>query len=1042
MANTPQKPDIQPDIRPDFVSPNATAGQLSNAEAVQGGASSAATASDDIGQSEASAANPATATPFQNNTSPRGSGVPKTGLRGFLQSGGGAFFKKATAPAIALFAVLAVGVVVMLLVGASQILVTVAQKAVEQTMNAAPAITMLRGMQLSQQRLANLKGDTLKGICGNVVSIRCKLGTFGKEDILAMEREGIKVTPKKGGFWDTLNGRSGIESVEINGRTMTADEFANAIKSGDKVVTSRLTSALEPKWKSFAKNSFYKVLARIGGTKGVNIKSAQDRVQLEQELIDRVSGKTLGIEEAGLEQMRDEKGNVKEYRDPATGKVYTPGTTEFDDFVASKSNSYAKIKSVQDRLKLTGDKISEFAAKNSVKALAVGVGVMQIGCAGWNVIRTAETATTQYGMANMANYANIFLNQASMIRAGKGQADVASYLGDILTSTNSAGKSGMDSRAAKQLFYGDQSPLPQTTYADPANPTAEEQEQAVLNNEVTAYTAGSSVGPEALKQIANAASIKADSPAAIRAADNTCGVINSPVVGNIMLGVGLAVSAACFASAIIPGLGEATVGGCVTDLAIQGGTLLAIMGVLTGLQKLLSTISGTMITGKENGPEAMQAFTTGTEVLGYYNGLNSGLTVGTDEDATNFETAVLSPAKSIYAEIDRQEHPWYDTSNSNTFLGSITSTLYPQFATLASSSNASQILSTLGSIITSPLSLFAPKASAGATASSACASTIFSGYALSQNCTPLATTSQEVLNISTDDATTYLLNNNEIDESGAPIGPHFTEYLKYCTSEREYALGMAPDGEANDVTRGDICGTTYSGANAETYRNIQAYMQIVSATSDVDIFPDSTSSQLGSTGTCPTGSTVIPSITEGWDDGKKTAITLCAITGTEREKPIVETEFKRKVYNGLAANGVNEIALTSDAATSYIAMLAKAKESGVSLNATFSYRSYNEQKAIRGTCSNSGSCTSSDQKKLNDDGSLSGNTLPGNYDNNRAAAGYSNHQTGLSLDISSGKDWIDKCVSVASYDGADDGRCFGFYFDVSGDPMHLTFKPK
>jgi hypothetical protein len=198
------------------------------------------------------------------------------------------------------------------------------------------------------------------------------------------------------------------------------------------------------------------------------------------------------------------------------------------------------------------------------------------------------------------------------------------------------------------------------------------------------------------------------------------------------------------------------------------------------------------------------------------------------------------------------------------------------------------------------------------------------------------------------------------------------------------------------------------------------------------------------TGECPERTTLIPAITESWSNGKKTSITLCAIDGTSRTKPIVEKEFKKKIYNGLAANNINQIALSSEAAAAFVKMMDRAKQDKVKLNATFSYRSYNEQKAIRGVCKKSGRCGSGDARTLDANGKLTSNILPGNYNSNRASAGYSNHQTGLSLDVdSTSLKWIKKCISGGkSYDNADDGRCFGFYFDVPGDDPHLTYKPK
>ncbi len=777
-------------------------------------------------------------------------------LAGSLMKAGA---KKAIAPAAVIFLGLSLFAIVMLLAGGSNLLNTVAQKAVEQTMNATPAIIMLRSMQLQEQRLNDVKDSTVSGFCSNVMSIRCRFSTFSDSDIKAMEREGVKVKTKTGGIWDKIRGRKAVESVEIDGKTYSAKELASAIKNRDGTVVARISAATAPRWKTFSSNAFYKVLNKFGGTKVANIKTAQDRATFEKELIDRVSGKQGAIERLGLVPETDSKDNITGYTDPATGESYKIGDPKLDALLKNDA-SYAKIQELRDTVKETGDKVSKFAAKNSVKAFAVGVGVVQIGCAAWNTVRTVEAVTTQVGLQNMMSYSMVFLNQASMIKAGDGQAAVAGYLGDTLMSPNSAGMSGPDSRAGKQLFFGEQSPLPTTTFADPNNPTAAEQQQAELNSEVTNYTAGATMGPDALKQLVSHAGVNPNSPGWVQQADEICGFMNSRLIGGLMLGAGLAVTAACFASAVVPVLGAATVTGCVADVAYQAGTALIIGGVLAGLMSMLNVISGTMITGQENGPESMAAFVTGTEGIGYNTGINSGLTLGTAADAASFQANVVAPANLAYANIDRAHYAWYDTSNSNTMLGSIAASFYPTFASITNSNNFPQLMGTFGSILASPMKLLEPQADAQ-TASSACGSTIYEGYAVSQNCVPLAVTSTKILQTAGLASVDYLINNGEVDEQGKLIGPHIMEFIKNCTTERVAAFGSVEEGQDfNDVNTGAICSTEYDGPNAETYQNVQVYMQYASATSDVDVLEEyqatlsgtATSTETSATTTSPT----------------------------------------------------------------------------------------------------------------------------------------------------------------------------------------------
>ncbi len=771
--------------------------------------------------------------------------------------------KKAALPAVAIFLVFGLFAIVMLFVSGSSLLVTVAQKAVEQTMNATPSIVMLRSMQLQHERLSTTKDFAVSGYCGNVVSIRCRFSTFSDTDIKAMEREGVKVTTKKGTMWDKLRGRKAIESVEVDGKAYDAKGLASAIKAGDGHVVARMTAASAPRWKTFTKNAFYRVLNKFGGTKLANIKSAQDRVTLEKELIDRVSGKQGAIDRLGLVENKDANGKTTGYTDPATGKTYAIGDPALDALLKSDA-SYAKIQEIREKIKAAGDKVSNFAAKNSVKAVAVGVGMIQIGCSAWNIVRNAEAITAQAGMQNMMSYSMVFLNQASMVRAGDGQGDVSSFLGDTLMTPNSAGMTGPDSRAGKQLFFGEQSPLPVTTFADPKNPTAAEQQQAELNSEITDYTAGATMGPDLLQSIVKGAGVSPSDPGWVKSTDKICGILNSPLVGGLMLGAGITVTAACFASAVIPVLGEATVGGCAIDLASQFGMMAVIWGVLAGLQHILNMVSGTMITGNENGPQAMAAFVTGTEGIGYLTGTNNGLSLATKAESDAFQANVVKPANLAYANIDREHYAWYDASNTNTVMGSIVSSLYPSFSSISAARNVPQLFGAFGSILATPMKALSPQANAQI-ASKECASTMYASYATSQNCTPLAATSDRVLKKGGMQAVDYLIGTNQLDEDGHIIGSKIIDYIKNCTTERKVAFGAVEEGQPfNDVNTGAICATDYNGPDAETYRNVQAYMQYAAATSDVDVLQDYKNTTSGTAASSTSGIS-LPS-KDGWSN--------------------------------------------------------------------------------------------------------------------------------------------------------------------------------
>lgn len=176
------------------------------------------------------------------------------------------------------------------------------------------------------------------------------------------------------------------------------------------------------------------------------------------------------------------------------------------------------------------------------------------------------------------------------------------------------------------------------------------------------------------------------------------------------------------------------------------------------------------------------------------------------------------------------------------------------------------------------------------------------------------------------------------------------------------------------------------------------------------------------TGNCPTGTTLVNSITEGYErSGSKKQITLCAIPGTRVIDSSATPHWKDARYKGTTAAGIKQIAVNANVAADALNMAQAAKSQGITLTATISYRSLYEQ------------CSIVIKRYKRPSVCPSWITpVTGNWSSN---ATYSNHMMGYSIDFSgSSISWMKR-----------NGQQYGFIDDVyraeGWDQAHFTNKP-
>jgi len=504
------------------------------------------------------------------------------------------------------------------------------------------------------------------------------------------------------------------------------------------------------------------------------------------------------------------------------GKYYDEKGVELDE--ASRN---AKMSEVSGRYKATIEAkkasiaVEGFFAKTAVKSTLIGVGALQIGCVGWQTIRTAEAVSKYLGAIQLANLSQTFISSVEAIQAGDGTPDQAEFLGNLLTTPNEVGLTATDSRGLRNVLYGDVSPIPDAgnVNIDPSLNISDES-AAILNqdSEITQYVNGGATSNAAKDSILSILGLGSGGAGQI-AADQSCAVVNSTAGNALLISVGVVATAACYVSAVFTLGASATA--CIGDTAVQLGIAVAIVGILAIAQhKINSIFSGDLITGDENGNQFGNALASGTGALNYQTGMASGLGMVGSENKTVYLDR-QNQYKNEIANLDRQEYSPLDASNPNTFMGTFVNSLTPFL------SKTSTIGSYLSSISKLPVSAFGSmfKPLNAVESAGVCQDYDYKDYATDINCNPIVSLSNETLSIDIDSILDYMIDNGHIDEiSGAARSSSYKDYIKYCAN-RETPIGTFPEGgDYNDITTGKICSEDYNGDNTEMYRMFRAYI--------------------------------------------------------------------------------------------------------------------------------------------------------------------------------------------------------------------------
>lgn len=680
------------------------------------------------------------------------------------------------------------------------------------------------------------------GICGQKISIRCKYTTMSNRQFKALEKAIIA----EGGKINTngeklLRNRKKITSIEFDGKVIGAADLMKELNTNSKFKATMI-KGYNPMLAAFSDKNFSKFAQKHGIIKAKNLKAKVKKDDeniteaLREELVNHTSGEAAIETAAGATKTQESceggegcvDGERTVYTDTATGNEISADA--YQKSVENTSVFNEKV-AAQKALSSAGGLSAGGLTKTALSSTSFGLGAADGACSAYTAIRAVDALAKYAGMLQLMRYFQVYANTAHSIKAmDESTPEAVEFLGNTLTSLNADGKSAGDSFGYKYAAYGDTGGMPNTDNIIPESIdkngnnvklSDDQKSKLQLGDEITRYVNGGTVSDSVLAALINAAG-GAASNMTTDSMDKTCKFVKGGWGQAIIIGVSVVgVVAAIFSGGASLGWGAAIQG------AVSVSTSVAISVALAMLTpKLIDIAAGTVIKGTENGPEAGNALTSGA---GGYNDLISqsrGVPALKKADAAEYEK-LTAKTTAQYNDIDRLEHSPLDTSNSNTFMGSLVSRLSP-YTTKMSSVTGS--VSAMSQFAMSSFAHLIPNANAmdRDVALNICKDRDYRDLDLATGpfCEVLHGLKKETLEIDPITVLDYMEKNNYIEkdsESGEPKDSDndYAKYIKNCIG-RSVSIGNYES--EDNMNKGTECiQGSHSGAEEYKYNMFRLF---------------------------------------------------------------------------------------------------------------------------------------------------------------------------------------------------------------------------
>lgn len=927
------------------------------------GSSSETQSTDNLRNNEASSApNSGWTNNVTNNNPSKGS---KFNLKSFAKKRG---------PIAAIISVLGIGGFGISMLFSPSMLLIHMKETLSEKFNDQLAVLDTRSTKVMAKKLSD---GVTNGVC-SPITIRCKYQTLSKREITKLNKAGIEALDKDG---NALSSRGRAAKLKVGEVEYDAASLQRELRKNPQL-RATFNRYYNPRFTSFADKLAQKVNAKLKISKKNTFEGLTTEKEMKQKLRATVSGEGTSVTAPRVATAPDENGNFAELDETGkeTGKVYTKA--ELDDLTKLDAETAAK-----KALLGTGETVAKSTVKGALTVTALGAGAVDSACTGYRTIRAVGFAAKYIGMLQLTRYAYMFHNTADAMKAGVSTPEQAELMGKMVTSVNSQGKSATDSYGYKYAAYGDTAGKPSSEVTNDTD--------AKIADETLRYVNGQLVSQNALTTIINIISANGTT----KTADDVCGFVKSgwgqaAVIGTAVVGA----VAAFFSAGTSLGWGAAA----------QVGASVAV-GVAIGMitPKLIDMASGALVTGDENGNEAGNAIVSGTGAYNAQASQGRGLAVLNKEDAVAYQN-VTNETVALYNQAEKTEVSPFDATSKNTFIGSFVSKLIPFVQKGDSFSPVTSVLSSFSAASTSVLSNFTTKA-ATADEFEQCSDPEYNDLNLAADpfCNLRYGLNSAALELDPETVLDYMIDNGHVNSGdGEPQSEAFKNYVENCVDRTNSIGGFSED--APDT--GEACIQGKGGTDEERNTYFRVYLidkSVIDELDDEELQPAETTA-----GSAPGGvSTGRPENTkdqgQGWSlnpnvDYSAAACAPGSVDEGTYTHPVQGFTFRKCRIGSAWVNS-----LVSQAV---INMIAAAKAQGVTLTLGNSFRSYEEQMAVRARNCRGNVCNPP-------------TAVPGN----------SQHERGLAIDFTACSSRATACYKWMATNGAAYG-----YYNLPSEPWHWS----
>lgn len=678
--------------------------------------------------------------------------------------------------------------------------------------------------------------ESTTGVCHSKLTIRCKMNTMSKkrfETKMKPELESRGYTVESS---NTLNPtRSRITKIIApDGTEITAQNYKRTFQADPHFRSAMLHGLYNPKFASYADHISAKSFGKMGWSKRKNI-NAQGDADLREQLAKNASGVGIAEIEAGVESRQTdctggegcENGKRTEYIDVATGEAISQG--EYDSRLGAIEQFATEIEA-RNALTDTGGSVAKATIKGALTSTAFGLGAIDTGCTGYQLIRSVSFMAKELGALQLARYALSFMNGADVIKAGDSAPEEAEVYGEVLTTANSIGQTATDSYGYKYVAYGDTGGMPSAENIEgehnaegQATLSEEAQEEALLADETLKYVNGQAVSSGILGTLTGIAGA-----ASTQAMDDTCHFVKSGWGQTILVSTAVVGAVVAFFSGGVT-LGWGTVAQVAASVAI--GVAITLL-----TPKLVDMAAGTMIDGSENGPQAGNAITSGMGKVNDMTAQTAAVPVLNPEDAVVYQELTEEVVASNAA-VERLEASPFDATNPHTFMGKIALHITPIFSKV---SNVSTFFSSTANFITSAFTSLLPGVKAATQERieqfKVCKDIDYAEMKVAADpfCNLRHGLDRETLEIEPNVVLDYMLSNNYVDEvTGEPTDPE-NDYAKYLEDCPDRTVSVGGYTEDNPDKGGKCILGHHSGDEEYKYNMFRLYFidQTIKTTMD------------------------------------------------------------------------------------------------------------------------------------------------------------------------------------------------------------------